>query len=70
MDASVIDYKTVNCGVMKKAVYKMDQGGQIINEYESIAAAARDNGISEKLISRVVNGRGCTAGGFYWKYKQ
>ena len=70
VDASVIDYKPVNCGVMKKAVYKMDRNGQIINEYESIAAAARNNGISEKLISRVVNGRGGTAGGFYWKYKQ
>lgn len=70
VDVSVGDYKPNKYCVAKKAVYKINRDGQIVDEYESIAAAARETGISEKAISKVLNGRGNTAGGFCWKYKR
>lgn len=36
--------------------------------YDSISSAARDSGVEQSNISRALNGRQKTSGGFHWKY--
>ena len=49
-----------------KAVYQLDENKNIINTFQSIAAAQRTTHISN--ISRAIKKEG-KAGGFYWKFK-
>lgn len=49
---------------ISKPVAKMDCSGKIIETFESISEAERTMNI---CVSRVINGRRKTAGGFYWK---
>ena len=45
-------------------------GASLIREFESVAAAARETGISPKGIRDAANGVQRTSGGFAWKYAQ
>lgn len=42
--------------------------GDIVNCFDSLAEAERATSISKVTICNVCNGKGKTAGGFYWKY--
>ena len=54
------------CG--KRAIRQMDDAGNIIKEYDSIASASREAGVSEKSIRTAANGGQKHAGGFAWEY--
>lgn len=41
----------------------------IINEFKSLAEASKQTGIAKSTLCKVCNGKGKTAGGFKWKYK-
>lgn len=45
----------------------INSDGVIINEFKSVSEASRETGIGIVAISRCVNGRIRTAGGFTWK---
>ncbi len=54
-----------------RAVCKLSENGELVQEYESITAAARDNGL--KAVSSIINcckGEYLTAGGVQWCYKE
>ena len=46
-------------------VYQRDEGHDIVGYYKSISEAARDTGINQSNISRVLDSE-LTAGGFTW----
>lgn len=46
------------------------KNGITINVFGSIREAGRKTGISDKFINRIVRGKGKTAGGYEWKYKE
>lgn len=46
--------------------YSLD--GALLHEYESIGQAARQTGLQDKSISKVLHGKGKTAGGYIWKF--
>jgi len=50
-----------------KPVIQMDMSGAFINEFESIKEAQEKTGVCS--ISKILNGRGKSAGGFLWSYK-
>lgn len=52
-----------------KAVYQLNDDGEILNEFESISKASKLTGISNHSIYSALNGTQKTAGGFYWLYK-
>ncbi|MGO3812665.1 NUMOD1 domain-containing DNA-binding protein [Mesonia sp.] len=41
---------------------------EVINEFSSVAQAARDTGISKSGIAKTCRGLNKTAGGYIWKY--
>ncbi len=43
--------------------------GEIISEFDSITEASNSTNIAKATISRVCNGKGKTAGGYIWKFK-
>jgi hypothetical protein len=49
-----------------KPVYQLNSIGEILNEFDSIKNAENYIGVP---IKKVLSGKGKTAGGFYWKYK-
>ena len=53
---------------VSKPVYQMKLNGQIIAEYPSMHAAARETEIRQSNISQVCNGKSQTAGGFRWSF--
>lgn len=57
---SILEHNTK----ISKPVAKMDGNGKVIEIFKSISEAERSLNIS---VSRVINGRRNTAGGFYWK---
>lgn len=52
-----------------RIVIQMDVNENIIKEFETIAAASKEVGISPKCIRDAANGIQKTAGGFKWQYK-
>nr|QBK85481.1 MAG: HNH endonuclease [Marseillevirus LCMAC101] len=57
-------------GIMKfhkKAVYQMDDDGNIITKFDSIKEASLQTGISNRSIGSVCKGQWHKAGGFRWK---
>lgn len=52
-----------------KAVIQLDKNGNKISEYGSQLEAERKTGIWAKNISKVLNGKLNTAGGYVWKFK-
>lgn len=55
---------------ISKPVVKYSLEGELLNEYPSIRAAARAEGISADRISSVINGTSKSAGGDFWKIKE
>jgi len=52
-----------------KCVIQLDVRGNILAEYDNMAAAARKVQLTKHSISKAVNGSSQTAGGFYWRLK-
>ncbi len=53
-----------------RCILQMDDDGNIIKEFETIAAAANEVGVSSKSIRDAANGVQKHAGGFCWTYKE
>ena len=53
-----------------KAILQMDGDGNIIKEFDTIAAAVREVGVSSKCIRNAANGVQKRAGGYRWRYKE
>ncbi len=53
-----------------KVVIQMDLNGEFIAEHGSIRQAAKIMELSSRTIDQVLKGKGKTAGGFKWKYKE
>lgn len=56
--------------IFSRPVIQYSVDGEYIAEYPSAMAAYRATGIKQGTISRVVQGRGQTAGGYKWKLKE
>lgn len=54
----------------KQAVVQYSKEGVLLNEYESAAEASRQTNINSNVIRNVCQGKGKTAGGYIWKYKE
>ncbi len=52
-----------------KEIIMMDINMNIIAKYKTITEASKDTNISVGNISKNLTGKGNTAGGFFWKYK-
>ena len=67
--------KTENIGPIKTkrlgdgTVLQFTKEGEFVAEYSSAKEARRQTGISDTTIGLVCKGKGKTAGGFVWKYK-
>lgn len=55
---------------VQRKVKQFTQDGVFLKQYESLAEAAKETGISKSTICKVCNGIGCTAGGFCWAYEE
>ncbi|GEP94525.1 NUMOD1 domain-containing DNA-binding protein [Chitinophaga cymbidii] len=66
VDLSVAVYRSVL--TTSKEVSQYDVSGKLIQIFTSIHEAGRCTGISSNAISDVANGRGNTAGGYYWRH--
>ena len=55
--------------IRKRAIYRLDDNGTILEEYPSIAEAISKTGINSKSIRDAANGVQKHAGGFCWRYK-
>lgn len=53
----------------RQKVVQKNKEGQIVEIYESAAEASRKTNISATQIRNVCQGKGYTAGGYYWSYK-
>ncbi len=53
-----------------RAILQMDDDGNIIKEFDTIAAAVREVGVSSKSIRDAANGVQKRAGGYHWVYKE
>lgn len=64
--------KLKNINPLKKSVIKCNLKGEVLNIYESIAEAVRDNNINRSNMVVCLNNKlkRKTAGGFIWKYKE
>lgn len=51
-----------------RAVIQMDENGNVIKEFETVAAAAQEVGVNAKGIRDAANGIQKRAGGYCWKY--
>lgn len=54
--------------VQGRAILKLSDDMELIERYETVASAARENGISPKNIRDAANGVYKHAGGFVWRY--
>jgi hypothetical protein len=60
----------INQERMNFSVLQLDKAtNKIIAEYPSLREASNKTGIASSTICNVCNGKGKTAGGFKWKYK-
>ena len=66
-----IDNRTKGKPLVKnwKKVIQMDLSGTVINEFESMRAAACETGAPYAMISEVCHNRRNKAGGFKWRFK-
>lgn len=55
--------------IYRQKVIQKDKESKIIAVYTSAAEASRQTGISAIQIRKVCQGKGLTAGGYYWEYK-
>lgn len=55
---------------LSKPIVQLDVDGNIINEFMGAQHASDITGIHRQTIVGVLNGRGYTAGGYKWKYKE
>lgn len=66
------DEENLNYGMARlracKGVIQMDKDGNEIARYNSQVEAAKAVGVVASCINQVINGKGKTAGGYYWKY--
>jgi len=53
---------------MAKLVYQYDLEGHYVTDYNSIAEAAKANGVDESCIRRCANGMRDTSAGYKWSY--
>ena len=53
-----------------RAILQMDDSGNVIKEFDSIAAAVQEVGISSKSIRDAANGVQKRASGYHWMYKE
>ena len=53
-----------------RAILQMDDSGNIIKEFDSIAAAVQEVGVSSKSIRDAASGVQKRAGGYHWMYKE
>lgn len=53
-----------------RVILQLDDEGNIIAEFDTIVAAAKQVGVSSKSIRNAANGIQKHAGGFMWKYKE
>ena len=53
-----------------RAILKMDDDGNIIKEFDTIAAAVQEVGVSSKSIRDAANGVQKRAAGYRWMYKE
>lgn len=53
-----------------RAIFQMDDDGNIIKEFDTIAAAVQEVGVSSKSIRDAANGVQKRAGGYRWMYKE
>lgn len=51
-----------------RAIIKMNDEMEVIEKYDTVSSAAKENGISPKSIRDVANGVYKHAGGFVWRY--
>lgn len=58
-----------NLPVEGRHILQLDDSGNILNEYISVAEAVRNTGINSKSIRDAANGVQKHAGGYVWKYK-
>lgn len=73
--AKKVAQKKIDVSVPKKprrgkAILQMDDSGYIIKEFDSIAAAVQEVGVSSKSIRDAANGVQKQAGGYHWMYKK
>ena len=61
------EHKQVSKG-RKQRIAKLDENGNILEEFESITAASKETGICNCNISQTCRGEKKSAGGFGWKY--
>ena len=59
----------LNTIIEGRHIIQMDDDGNIINEFVSIAEAVRQTGINSKSIRDTAKGVQKHAGGFCWQYK-
>ena len=52
-----------------KKVIKLNENNEILQVYDSIALAAKDNNCDSSGISKVCNGKRTKCGGFKWQYQ-
>lgn len=53
-----------------RAILQMDSDGNIIKEFDTIAAAVQEVGVNSKSIRNAANGVQKQAGGYRWMYKE
>lgn len=53
-----------------RAILQMDDDGNIIKEFSTIAAAVQEVGVNSKSIRDAANGVQKRAGGYRWMYKE
>lgn len=72
LKAEKLSEKTVNevpKAARGRSILQLDDNGNIINEYDTIASATREVGISSKSIRDAASGVQKHAGGYCWAYK-
>lgn len=51
-----------------RSIIQCTDNGEIVKEYDSVASAAKEIGVSTKCIRDAANGKQKHAGGFCWRY--
>ena len=64
------DIKPQKGQIYKQKVEQLNKDKETIAIYESAADASRQTGISVTQIRKVCQGKGYTAGGYYWRYRK
>ena len=59
-----------NCRTWSKKVYQYNQKGELVNTYDSLTDAARENKCNVGSLSEVCTGRKQTCLGYIWSYEE